>query len=57
MKKVKKALFYVLAIVFALQFLVPLIWMILSSFKIDEVIYKDVGTIFSIVPNFSDLTL
>ncbi|MGM7723218.1 carbohydrate ABC transporter permease [Metabacillus sp. Hm71] len=57
MKKVKKALFYVIAIVLALQFLVPLIWMILSSFKIDEVIYRDVGTIFSVVPKFSDLTL
>lgn len=45
-----------LAIVLALQFLVPLVWMVLSSFKIDEVIYKDIGTIFAIVPNFTDLS-
>jgi fructooligosaccharide transport system permease protein len=40
----------------ALQFLLPLIWMILSSFKIDEVIYKDIDTIFAFVPRFSDLS-
>ncbi|WP_025027501.1 carbohydrate ABC transporter permease [Caldalkalibacillus mannanilyticus] len=56
MKIVKKTLFYMLAIVLALQFLVPLVWMVLSSFKIDEVIYKDIGTIFAIVPNFTDLS-
>ncbi|WP_134701363.1 carbohydrate ABC transporter permease [Ammoniphilus sp. YIM 78166] len=57
MKILKKTLFYMLAIVLALQFLVPLVWMILSSFKIDEVIYKDVSTIYAIVPKFSDLSL
>lgn len=57
MKIVKKVLFYMLAIVLALQFLVPLVWMILSSFKIDEVIFKDIGTIFAIIPKFSDLSL
>ncbi|MFJ5758854.1 carbohydrate ABC transporter permease [Neobacillus sp. NPDC093182] len=57
MKIVKKVLFYMLATVLALQFLVPLVWMILSSFKIDEVIYKDIGTIFAIIPRFSDLSL
>ncbi|OIJ21278.1 hypothetical protein BKP45_00390 [Anaerobacillus alkalidiazotrophicus] len=57
MKIVKKTLFYLLAIMLALQFLVPLVWMILSSFKIDEVIYKDVGTIFAVIPRFSDLSL
>ena len=30
--------------------------MILSSFKIDEVIYKDIGTVFAIFPRFSDLS-
>lgn len=57
MKIIKKVLFYMLAMGLALQFLVPLVWMILSSFKIDEVIYKDVGTIYAVVPKFSDLSL
>ncbi|WP_066051187.1 carbohydrate ABC transporter permease [Robertmurraya korlensis] len=57
MKIVKKTLFYLLASLVALQFLLPLIWMILSSFKIDEVIYKDMDTIFAFVPRFSDLSL
>jgi len=56
MKIVKKTLFYILASLVGLQFLLPLIWMILSSFKIDEVIYKDMGTIFAFVPRFSDLS-
>lgn len=56
MKIVKKTLFYLLASLVALQFLLPLIWMILSSFKIDEVIYKDIDTIFAFVPRFSDLS-
>lgn len=56
MKIVKKTLFYILASLVALQFLLPLIWMILSSFKIDEVIYKDIDTIFAFVPRFSDLS-
>ncbi|QGQ44342.1 carbohydrate ABC transporter permease [Metabacillus sediminilitoris] len=56
MKIVKKTLFYILASLVALQFLLPLIWMILSSFKIDEVIYKDIDTIFAFVPKFSDLS-
>lgn len=57
MKLVKKILFYLFAVILALQFLVPLVWMILSSFKIDEVIYRDIDTIYAVVPNFSDLTL
>lgn len=56
MKIVKKTLFYILAIGLALQFLVPLAWMILSSFKIDEVIFKDIGTIYAVIPRFSDLS-
>ena len=56
MKIVKKTLFYILASLVAFQFLLPLIWMILSSFKIDEVIYKDIDTIFAFVPRFSDLS-
>ena len=56
MKSVKKILFYLLASVVALQFLIPLVWMVLSSFKIDEVIYKDISTIFAIIPKFSDLS-
>jgi fructooligosaccharide transport system permease protein len=57
MKIVKKTLFYILASLVAFQFLLPLIWMILSSFKIDEVIYKDIDTIFAFVPRLSDLSL
>ncbi|MCM3763841.1 carbohydrate ABC transporter permease [Neobacillus niacini] len=57
MKLVKKSLFYVLAVAVALQFMIPLLWMILSSFKIDEVIYRDIGGIFAIIPRFSDLSL
>lgn len=56
MKIVKKILFYMLAIGLALQFLVPLVWMILSSFKIDEVIYRDISTIYAVIPRFSDLS-
>ncbi len=54
---VKKVLFFILISVIALQFLLPLVWMILSSFKIDQSIYKDISTIFAFVPKFSDLTL
>lgn len=57
MKTLKKTLFYLLASLVALQFLIPLVWMILSSFKIDEVIYKDIDTIYAIFPRFSDLSL
>ncbi|MGG5254669.1 carbohydrate ABC transporter permease [Neobacillus sp. SM06] len=57
MKTVKKTLFYVLASVIALQFLIPLVWMVLSSFKMDEVIYKDIGSIYAVIPRFSDLSL
>lgn len=56
-KVVKKVLFYMLISVIALQFLLPLIWMILSSFKIDQSIYKDITTIFAFIPRFADLTL
>ncbi|WAA12433.1 carbohydrate ABC transporter permease [Fervidibacillus halotolerans] len=56
MKILKKTLFYVVASLLALQFLLPLIWMILSSFKIDETIYKDINSIFAFIPRFSDLT-
>lgn len=57
MKVLRKVLFYVMAIIVALQFLIPLVWMVLSSFKIDDTIYRDLGSIFAIVPNFSDLSL
>ncbi|WP_026695634.1 carbohydrate ABC transporter permease [Peribacillus kribbensis] len=57
MKMVKKCLFYIVAIAIALQFITPLVWMVLSSFKIDEVIYKDIGSIYAIFPRFSDLSL
>ncbi len=54
--KIKKILFYGFITLIALQFILPLVWMILSSFKIDETIYNDVRTIFAFVPRFSDLT-
>ena len=56
-KSVKKVLFFMLISVIALQFLLPLLWMILSSFKIDQTIYTDIKTIFAFVPKFDDLTL
>lgn len=57
MKLVRKGLFYVLAIALALQFLIPLVWMVVSSFKLDSAIYRDVSTIYAIVPKFSDMSL
>lgn len=57
MKLVRKGLFYTLAIALALQFLIPLVWMIVSSFKLDSAIYRDVSTIYAIVPKFSDMSL
>ncbi|WP_078411843.1 carbohydrate ABC transporter permease [Priestia abyssalis] len=57
MKIIKKMSFSFLAFIVALQFLIPLAWMILSSFKTDDVIYKDIGTIFAIIPRFEDLSL
>ncbi|WP_270169502.1 carbohydrate ABC transporter permease [Paenibacillus sp. SYP-B4298] len=57
MKLVRKVLFYVLAIALALQFLIPLVWMVVSSFKLDSAIYRDVSTIYAIVPKFSDMSL
>lgn len=57
MKTLRIILFYMLATVLALQFLVPLIWMIVSSFKIDANIFRDMGTIYAVIPKFSDLTL
>ena len=56
-KPVKKILFFMLITVIALQFLLPLVWMILSSFKIDQTIYADIKTIFAFVPKFDDLTI
>jgi fructooligosaccharide transport system permease protein len=57
MKRIKKIVYYLIAIVIALQFLLPLVWMVLSSFKMDEVIYKDIGSIYAFIPRFSDLSL
>ncbi len=57
MKLVRKVLFYVLAIALALQFLIPLVWMVVSSFKLDSAIYRDVSTVYAIVPKFSDMSL
>lgn len=56
-KIIKKILFYVLMTVLALQFLLPLFWMILSSFKIDETIYRDLSSIYAFIPRFKDLSL
>lgn len=57
MKVIKRTAFYIVASLIALQFLVPMVWMILSSFKIDSVIYRDISTIYAVVPRFGDLTL
>lgn len=53
----KKFIFYFFITVVALVFLLPLFWMINSSFKIDEVIYQDMTTIFAFIPKFSDMSL
>lgn len=57
MRKLKKPLLYLIAIIFALQFLLPLIWMILSSFKTSDQLYKDLDTIYAFIPRFGDLNL
>lgn len=57
MKLVRKSFIYIVASLIALQFLVPMVWMILSSFKIDADIYRDISTIYAVIPRFGDLTL
>ena len=57
MRVVKKSLFYIIAIVAALQFLVPLVWMIVSSFKMDDAIYRDISSIYAIIPRLGDMSL
>ncbi len=56
-KMVVKPLYYVIITLISLVFIFPLIWMIVSSFKIDEYIYRDIGTIYAVVPRFSDMSL
>ena len=56
-KVTKKVLFYILITVLALQFILPLLWMIVSSFQIDETIYKNIHSIFAFIPHLQDLTL
>ncbi len=55
--KLKRLLFYLLITLLSLLFILPLCWMILSSFKIDETIYKDLGTVYAFIPRFKDLTI
>ncbi|WP_069998676.1 carbohydrate ABC transporter permease [Cellulosilyticum sp. I15G10I2] len=49
--------FYLMIILISLVFIFPLIWMIVSSFKIDEHIYRDIGSIYAFIPRTNDLTL
>lgn len=51
-----KTTFYLMISTISLAFIFPLIWMILSSFKIDEHIYRDIGTMYAFIPRFQDLT-
>lgn len=57
MRKLKKIFLYFIAIILALQFLLPLVWMILSSFKTGEQINRDLGTIYAFIPQFKNLSL
>ncbi len=57
MKIFKKIFFYVFAITLALNFFLPMVWMVLSSFKRGDTIMNDLGTIWAFVPRFSDLSL
>lgn len=50
-------LFYFMITLISLVFIFPLIWMIVSSFKIDEHIYRDIATLSAFIPNPQDLTL
>ena len=53
MKKVIKiTLEYGLLIILACIFIFPLIWMIVSSLKPEESIYKDMSSIFALLPSF-----
>ncbi|NDL67296.1 carbohydrate ABC transporter permease [Anaerotalea alkaliphila] len=56
-KKISGVLFYLLIGGISLLFLFPMIWMIASSFKIDENIYRDIGTVHAFLPRLEDLTL
>ena len=49
--------FYLMIILISLLFIFPLLWMIGSSFKIDEHIYRDMGSIAAFIPRIQDLTL
>lgn len=55
--KVKSILYYALITVIALLFIAPMVWMLLSSFKIDQTIYRDINSWRAFVPVYSDLTL
>lgn len=57
MSKVKKILLMSFASILALQFLLPLVWMILSSFKTGEQIARDLNTIYAFIPQFKNLNL
>lgn len=57
MKKLKKISLLFLASIIALQFLLPLVWMILSSLKTGEQMAKDLDTIYAFIPQFKNLNL
>lgn len=57
MSKLKKISLLFLASILALQFLLPLVWMILSSFKTGEQIARDLDTIYAFIPQFKNLSL
>lgn len=56
MNKLKKISLLFLASIVALQFLLPLVWMILSSFKTGEQLARDLDTIYAFVPQFKNLS-
>jgi fructooligosaccharide transport system permease protein len=56
-KDIIKILFYIVITLLSLFFIFPMLWMIVSSFKIDEHIYRDIGTVFAFLPRMEDMTI
>ena len=50
-KKVKQALFYILYIALSVLFIFPLVYMVISSFKTDDQIVKDMSSIAAFIPH------
>ena len=49
-KKAKQVLFYILCIALSIVFIFPLVYMVVSSFKTDDQIVKDMSSIAAFIP-------